>query len=400
MGPADAHRRADWRRVQKLYRQLSDVVDSHNLNDDLAGSLAHAMARTCAAYDGEEELFVRHLLEIICESAPQLGSVEERFRSLYHDHRYTEFTEYQKHGEATRRRPTPFEAAVETCRRLRDVNRLREHLAPVPTGCILGGSASYGRFFNTVGARDNEPSDLDLLLIVLDYDALEEVADALALVAGIRQSDLDAMATRIGHFAAIRRQLGSRRRCIFSQKLRIWPATSPDPFLNDTGINGEYEISIHACSADDIDYMILRDLPRLEKPRRILDYRVDMADRADTQRSFAETVIEHPRVGTEKEVAGGYVLPSQICDLRPARPEKGRRYYPGQHQNLILPEFELRWDLEAHRMYLPLYSFKVKLLERLGIERVERPYEVQTLANSHTRRYAFAPYIHKRRDGE
>jgi len=107
-------------------------------------------------------------------------------------------------------------------------------------------------------------------------------------------------------------------------------------------------------SREDIDFTILRDQPRLRSKRVILDYRAERADRPDTQRSFAETVVEHEREGTEHECPGGFVLPSQVCDLRSADPERGSRYFPGQFQNLILPEFELRWDLESHRMYLPL----------------------------------------------
>ena len=399
MALSAADRRADWKRVKQLYSQLTGVVDGGHINHDLAGRLAHAMARTCAAYDGEEELFVRHLADAIQQVAPKAGDHRTHFRELYFDDRYSTHDEYLKHGHDGRRRPTPFEAAVETCRRLRDVNRLRDQLAGVPTGCILGGSASYGRFFNTVGDRDNAPSDLDLVLIILDYEALVDVVAALRLVAGLHEEDLDAMEERVGHFRDARSMLGSGQRCIFSQKLRLWPATSPDAFLAATGINGEYELSIHAFSADDIDYIILRDRPQLDRKRVIFDYRPDKPDRPDTQRSFAETVIEHQRVDTERACPGGYILPSQVCDIRSATPQHGNRYYPGQHQNLILPEFELRWDLEAHRLYLPLYTFKVKLWERLSLERVQRPYEIQTLANSHTRRYAFAPYIHARDDG-
>ena len=399
MAQGNAHGRADWKHVRQLYGQLTRVVDTGHINDHLAGRVAHAMARTCAAYDGEEELFVEHLAQVIQEVAPKPGDYATRFRDLYFDRRYSTFDAYLKKGHDSRRRPVPFEAAVETCRRLRDVNRLRDQLAGLPTGCVLGGSSSYGRFFNTVGCRDNAPSDIDLLLIVLDYDALAAVVGALRLVAGLREADLDSMEERVGHFPTVRSSLGRRERCIFSHKVRVWPATSPDSFLAATGVDGEYELSIHAFSSDYFDYLILRDRPRLDRGRLIYDYRKDKPDRADTQRSFAETVIEHDRVGSERTCPGGYVLPSQVCDVRKATPERGTRYYPGQHQNLILPEFELRWDLAPRRVYLPLYTFKVKLGERLRFERMQRPYEIQTLANSHTRRYAFAPYLHSRDDG-
>ena len=393
----EAHARADWARIQALYRQFIGVLETGNVNDELAGRLAKAMARTCAAYDGDEEMFVEHLLQVITEVEPSEKTRDEVFRDLYKDSRYSEFDAYLKKGAADRRRPTPFEAAVETCRRLRDINRLREQLAPVPTGCILGGSASYGRFYNTVGDRDNEPSDLDLLLIVQSYDALPALIESLARVTGVRDQDLDSMRDRVERFPGVRSSLGGER-CIFSHKLKLWPPESPDRFLEGTGIGGEYPVSIHVFSADDVDYLILRDCPRLdhEEERSILDYRASEPDRPDTQRSFAETVVMLER--TSQGCDGGYLVPSRVCHVESASPEPGSRYYPGQHQNLILPEFELRWEYAEHRMYLPLYSFRIKLYEQLERERVERPYEIQNLANSHTRAYQFAPYIKARRE--
>lgn len=393
---AEADQRADWRRIEALYRQLLTVIDSGHINDELAGQLAHAMARTCAAYDGIEELFVEDLLAVISDIEAAGGDRQERFRSFYHDSRYGEFDAYLKKGLADRRRPTPFEAAVETCRRLRDVNRLRDQLEPVPTGCVLGGSASYGRFFNTVGGRDNEPSDLDLLLVVRDYGELAAVTAAFARVAAVRESDVEAMSERVAAFPEVRELVEAGERCIFSHKLKLWPPGAPDEFLGGSGLNGEYEVSLHVFSAEDVDFLILRDVPRLESERTIVDYRLSAADRPDTQRSFAETQFEVGREGTERECPGGFLVPSRVCHVQDAAPQPGSRYYPGQHQNLILPEFELRWELASHRLYLPLYSFKVKLNERLAQERVERPYEIQNLANSHTRRYAFAPYVSAR----
>jgi hypothetical protein len=390
MSESDPHKRADWQRVQNLYRQFVRTVEQENLDEPLAGELAKAMARTCAAYDGEEETFVSHLLSVACEVDPQSGNSKDRFRALYSDPRPAIFPQYRKEGPEDRRRPPPFEAATETCRRLRDINRLRDQLVLVPTACVLGGSASYGRFFNTVGNRDNEPSDLDLLLVVESYDALPAVVDALRRFPGVHQEHIETMAARAALFAEL---LHSRDglRCIFSHKLELWPPSSPDPFLSETGIDGAYPLSVHSVSAADFDYIILRDRPQLDVEREIFDFREGPPDRPDRQRSFAGTAVEVER--ESEEVEGGFLTSSRVCHLESAEPEPGERFFPGQHQNLVLPEVEVRWELSFSRIYLPLYSFKVKLDERLALERVQRPYEIQNLANSHTRRYAFAPYV-------
>lgn len=398
MSAADAHGRADWHRVQQLYRQFIRTVDHGNLDEGLAGDLAKAMARTCAAYDGEEERFVWHLLEICDEVDPREGTREDRLRGLYSDARYNVFDEYLKKGVDDRRRPVPFEAAVETCRRLRDINRLRDQLAPVPTGCVLGGSVSYGRFFNTVGHRDNEPSDLDLLLVVEGADAVTGIVDGLRRLPSVRPEQLEHMAERAALYPALRADRGRDFRCMFSHRLNLWPPSAADPFLAGTGIDGSYALSIHVATVTEFDHLILRDLPRLDAERTMFDFRASPPPGPDLQRSFAGTQFEVER--TTEEIDGGYLVSSQVCHVANAAPEKGSRYHPGQLQNLILPEIELRWDLDAHHLYLPLYSFKVKLDERLAVERVERPYEVQNLANSHTRRFAFAPYVASRVDGK
>ncbi len=390
MSDSAPHERADWHRVRNLYRQFVRTVEQENLDEPLAGELAKAMARTCAAYDGEEETFVAHLLSVACEVDPEAAGEKEPFRFLYSDSRPTVLPPYLKAGPDKRRRPPPFEAAVETCRRLRDINRLRDQLVLVPTACVLGGSASYGRFFNTVGNQNNEPSDLDLLLVVESCDALPAVVDALRRFPAIQQEQIEAMATRAALFGELQRSRDGFR-CIFSHKLDLWPPSSPDPFLSERAIDGGYPLSLHVVSVADFDYIILRDRPRLDADRTILDFRQDPPNRPDCQCSFAGTTVEVQR--DAEQVEGGFVTTSRVCHLGPADPEPGERFYPGQHQNLVLPEVEVRWELSFSRIYLPLYSFKVKLDERLAVERAQRPYEIQNLANSHTRRYAFAPYV-------
>jgi hypothetical protein len=388
---SDPHERADWHRVRNLYRQFVRTVTQEKLDELLAGELAKAMARTCAAYDGEEETFVSHLLGVACGVDPQSGNAKDRFRALYSDPRFGIFSQYQKQGPDKRRRPPPFEAAVETCRRLRDINRLRNQLVLVPTACVLGGSTSYGRFFNTVGNRDNEPSDLDLLLVVESCEVLPAVVDALRRFPGIHSEQIETMASRAASFPELLSSRGAEFRCIFSHKLGLWPPSSPDPFLSETGIDGGYQLSVHVVTARDFDYIILRDRPHLDTERTIFDFREYPPDRPDTQRSFAGTEVEVQR--ESEEVEGGFVASSRVCHIESAAPEPGERFFPGQHQNLVLPEVEVRWELSFRRIYLPLYSFKVKLDERLALERVQRPFEIQNLANSHTRRYAFAPYV-------
>src|SRR5258706_12631446 len=99
-----------------------------------------------------------------------------------------------------RRRPRPFEAAVETCRRLIDVNRFRQALSILQTGAILGGPVSYGRFYNVTGATPDfgsKTSDADLLLALADYNQLPTVAEKMAAIPALHPSSLAFLPQRL-----------------------------------------------------------------------------------------------------------------------------------------------------------------------------------------------------------
>ncbi len=135
---------ADWRRVESLYRQLSTILnDPEQRNapsDDLTGSLAEQLGRVLAHYFDREDAFLLDLLEIWSEIVGLSGTSSQRYQRLYLDERYDRLAPYQSGAE--RRRPRPFEASVETVRRLSDLNRIRDVLAPIDIGGILGGSTS------------------------------------------------------------------------------------------------------------------------------------------------------------------------------------------------------------------------------------------------------------------
>src|SRR5205807_3605128 len=128
---------------------------------------------------------------------------------------------YPPHGE-TRRRPRPFESSVETVRRLIDLNGLRQALSGMQTAAILGGSVSYGRFYNVTGAATefgSNPSDTDVLLVLNNYEDLGAVGVQLATVKGVDKDSVNKLADRVRQFEQVRQRY---QHCIFSHKLRLW----------------------------------------------------------------------------------------------------------------------------------------------------------------------------------
>ncbi len=159
-------------------------------------------------------------------------------------------------------------------------------------------------------------------------------------------------------------------------------------------------MSLHVLSLADFDYLTLKNIPILEPPEgsgvldlRLHDYRdsAPPTGRAYDSRSFAGIPLgTHPL--DPAEVESGFVANVQMCLI------KDDRYCPGLHQNLILPQFEMRWETESVRLYLRILAFRWKILERLRMEKTMRPFEEQSLSLSHVRYFVFSPHITRRAD--
>jgi len=399
--PVDLYTRADWRSVEQLYRQFSTIVAKGDpVPTEITGSLANSLGRVLAFYEDEETTFVRDLLDLWSSVDRLQGSDESKFRRLYFDPRLNDYAEYRFPPEGgIRRRPRPFEAAVETSRRLIDLNHVRRQMADIQSGGVLGGSVSYGRFYNVTGAASEfgaKASDTDLLLVLQDYKQLNAVADGLSGMPDIDRESLELFRNRARVFSTIQPEHAP---CIFSHKLALWNTTR-DPVLSGTDIPGQYKLSLHVFSLSDFDFLTLKDIPILEPPkgatgfdRRLKDYR-DSApanDRVYDSRSFAGIALRtHPLNPSKAEL--GFLATVQVCLI------EDDRYCPGLHQNLILPQFEKRWETESVRLYLRMLTFRWKILERLRTEKTKRPFEEQSLSLSHVRYFVFSPHITRRAD--
>src|SRR5215831_7365079 len=129
----------DWRAVDALCRQLTKLKNGSNgvpgPMSEVGQKLTDATARVFASYEGEENLFLTHLCETMCTIDGIDGGEHLRFRKLYKDLGLSDFAPYRSEG-SNRGRPKPYEAAVETARRLSDLNRLAAALDGVPTSAV------------------------------------------------------------------------------------------------------------------------------------------------------------------------------------------------------------------------------------------------------------------------
>lgn len=390
-----AHHRADWELVRGVYEQCAAIADDRDarfMPDDLVGYLAEAFGRVAANYHGDEERFVLHAFAVLANGMGVEELTPALFETLYREERFDRFKQYgiTDADESTRRRPRPFETLVETSRRFRDVNAIAALLGPTTSG-ILGGSTSYGRFFNVAGRSGlTESSDLDLLVIVQRFEALGDVLERLEAVDGLSVHELEWAARRAEIFA---RQEWDDRRTIFSHKVSMW-SEERDPLLAWGKEDGTYAVSIHVLSRAVLDQLLVSDVPKLHEndagaSRSIRDYRERPSGPYDIQRSFSG---KYRRVDTmSREVDQGFLRRSGVFAINDGR------YFPGMFQNLIFPRFGVRWDHLGVRGTLE--AFRYKLIERLRYERTQRPYEMLRLSLAHTRTEVFAPNVLERIDG-
>ncbi|MEU9919662.1 hypothetical protein [Streptomyces sp. NPDC051001] len=385
--------RADWNLVSGIYSQVSQLInDPHSdyLPPAIPGFLAEALSRAAAFYTTDKIQMAEDFLAVIEECEPLKGSPEQHFRHFYFDERPRRF-DFYKPETTGRVRPTPFESSVETCRRLRDLQVIRDTCKQIGAGLVLGGSMSYGKFLNVSGAESQKgSSDIDLLFTVEEGNQLLDVAEALSQVPGISASDLGTMKTRVHEYLKLQDKL--KDPCSFSQKVSIW-VDQEDPWLSKYNIRPAYKISLHCFTRDGFEQLVAGDLMILsregakEKTRVLNDYRQEVPNlRLDHQRSLAGTdlFLDRPFV----EVSMGYLTESRAFVM-----DAHGRYHPGMFQNLILPQFELVAEDVNHSLRNQLDLFRWKIVERLRKERQARPYELLRLSLSHTRSSVFAPHI-------
>ncbi len=180
-----------------------------------------------------------------------------------------------------------------------------------------------------------------------------------------------------------------------SQKLGFWKH-SQDPFMERFLMPGHFECQLHVFSWSVFHYLLLSAIPELRPDddglldRTMYDYREDEGrrGRTSTLRSFSGVV--HQSARSIIPVDAGYLAEEAICRI------EDERLYLGMFLNLVLPQFEVRWDNASPSAYLATLALRNKLLDRLTLERSLRPWEEQNLGYSHIRSDVFSPHVWQR----
>lgn len=374
---------ADWSRVATVYNQCVDAIadPSLYLPGELSAFMAELLSRLSVPYFDKEQLFVADAhLNLDPHKTPN---------ELYFDKRYEPLAAFRPvEASAGRRRPTPFESIVETSRRLRDVGAVSSKLEPVSTGGILGGSLSYGRFYNVIGQREfGKGSDIDFYLVVESIDDIAQLLKSVQEVPGVSSLAVQATNTRLDEFRKFC-EVESETPAVFSCKIPMWEEGS-DSILQGIQVSQAYHMSLHIMSRDTSNLLLLVEHPKVTKERLsselvVADFRETPANRADHQRSFAGR-------NARFEIESTTFMSSHVRKTRAFYIDNADNFYPGMFQNLVLPAFDVRWSKPAFKREVE--SFRWKMVERLRFERNSRPDELLRLSLAHTRCEVFSPHV-------
>lgn len=401
MSAAGDERGGDWRAIEALYNQLSRLKARNESAPaplpEVSHHLAEAIARVFASYQGKEQEFLTHLCTTMSTIDGIPGEERDRFRRLYKDLSLDKFELYKPRDN--RRLPKPFEAAVETVRRISDLNNVGRALEGLKTTAVLGGSLSYGRFFNTGGGY-GKPSDTDLIVVVPNYSVLPQLVEALSEVRSredeefIEEASLEQMATHAESFTDLIRQESGR--IIFQYKLNLWEDDANSEYFKRTQLPLNYLLGLHVVSADHFEYITLKDVAAISdlgdnSARTIKEYRNDEPPR-DREDQFCFAGLRRESALSSTPVGDGVLTELQVCEVR------DNRFYPGTHLNLILPQFDVRWESPQTPVRIELLALRWKLLTRLDEERRLHPLQVHKLSLSHPRSPHFAARVTRRVD--
>ena len=198
-----------------------------------------------------------------------------------------------------------------------DLNSIRKATAVtrVSTAGILGGSTTYGRFYNVKGAPAMEAaSDVDLMLIVPDVKEISALCEALTNVSALDSDSVNLFARRAEIYEVLRDEVPGSE-VLFSQKIPIWKNV-PDDFLAGTGIWPQYDVSIHIATLGLFSGIILEDVPRIEDDAcvKIVDYRADVPIPRYAARGF--NGIDSWRDSEYSPVDRGHMWRVQVFDTK------------------------------------------------------------------------------------
>ncbi|MFA6918875.1 MAG: hypothetical protein WC244_02040 [Patescibacteria group bacterium] len=225
-----------------------------------------------------------------------------------------------------KRQPDMIESIQGTLDRFARMEQLEVIFEKPCKGIIVGGSLSYGPFYNIRTRHgDNESSDIDAIF-VLDPDSIDKDWGRFMHCSDFSESDKQKFIARKDIF--FQSLLPNGEAAILSQKFPLKGA--------------DYEISTHFFTEETFDSMLnINIAEKIEGDNRVVVFK-DYKSKPFPYNVCAQTNFEgtsyNYTVPVQRKIDEGVIteLPAYIIN--------NHKFYPGIYQNLILPAFSVFYD--------------------------------------------------------
>ncbi len=306
------------------------------------------------------KVFGEKLIDILTELKPSLP----------------DFLKISKGKELGKRKPSFIESVEGTLERFYKIKELTNLMEGLADSVIVGGSMSYGPFYNIRKLLDETgSSDIDLI-VVAEENKFEE-----NLWKKLKGSNIFTEEERnifFGRMEEFKKLLGGGKADIFSQKFKA-KGTDFDvsihfftPTILDSMIGDDFEEQL---KKDEEEVVIMKDFRAKKFPYKTC-----------LQQNFLGEKYKH-QVSPQNEVSGGVIaeLPSYIIH--------NGHFYLGLYQNLISPCFSVYYGGDKDTIK-KIEKFRHILEQRVEKERKDK-FNARFL-KSHIRDKIFSPELFKR----
>lgn len=280
-----------------------------------------------------------------------------------------DFFKLTRQDQLEKRQPSLLESIHATLERFRIMERLETVFEKPCKGIIVGGSLSYGPFYNVRAEQDEkESSDIDVILI-LDPKSSEKDWETFEGFTDFSESDRQLFLSRKEIF--LKSLLPSGTAMVLSQKFRL------------SGSN--HDVSMHFFTEESFAEMLVKNINRETEGNNkiavVKDYKAKPFPHQSCPQLNFEGVSYNYSVPEQKITEQGVIveLPAYIIS--------DHKFHPGIYQNLILPRFFVFHDRDGE-IIDRLSLFKEGIIDHIKSRYGDKDIEVRIL-KSHTRNALF-----------
>jgi hypothetical protein len=228
-----------------------------------------------------------------------------------------------------KKQPSVIESIQETLERFEMMEQLESVFEKPCKGIIVGGSLSYGPFYNVrAEKKDSGSSDIDAIF-VLDQNSTDDDWEDFLRCPHFSEVDKQRFISRKNIF--FESLLPNDEATILSQKFRLREK--------------DYDISIHFFTDEALDDMLSNDIAK----------ETDGDDRVVVLKDYKSKSLPHA-VCSQTNFDGtpyDYIVPEQksidkgVITEIPAYIISNHKFHPGIYQNLVLPTFSVFHDRDG-----------------------------------------------------